>query len=559
MVIEFANLGLFIAVGLCFLQIIYNLASLIKKYSIIINFNFIIFLILLFDFIVLLYSFYISDFSVALIAQNSSSLKEPIYRLASLWASYQGSLFLWLFFISGFASYAGFCNKVEAKENLIATLIINCLMAIMIIFIAFFANPFSRSFPVVVQGQDLNPLLEDLSLVIHPPLLYLGYAALGISCCYALAILLVQKYNDTLINNIYFYNKIAWIFLFFSMLSGSYWAYYELGWGGYWSFDPVENYALMPWLASLGVLHFNYKLPKKAIFFAVLAFSLAVLGSFFARTNFVFSVHSFMGSFTQNITIFLFIFCILFPSWFIFIKNYSYLSKTNKSKKSLLYYFYILLVMLISSLLMAELIPLFYNLVTSDNIYINNQYYYYSFVPLAIIVIFLMLYATITKGYITSKIIYMLFAHFGILYLVISICLSSLYSTSNSISFLPKQKIIIHGISLQYLAKHNFNAKNYYSTKYEFLAIKDDKKKNLTIEQRDYLIQNQQIIKVGLANFGLSQIYLIPQNEMNNKLLIKLDYNYNILGIWLGGALSIFGTLLKFWSKKLNKRRFYVK
>lgn len=537
MIIELANFCFFIVIALCLLQIYYNAISLYRGYYVNINFNILIFILLSFDFIALLYSFYLSDFSVALVAESSSSLKPTIYRLASIWASYSGSLFFWFFLISFYAIYTNFYKKLAHKEKSILMLIIGCFMAIMAIFIGLFANPFTRILPALIQGNDTNPLLEDLSLVIHPPLLYLGYAALFLSFCCTIAALLLKNLSENLQKLLCFYNKTAWIFLFFSMLTGSYWAYYELGWGGYWSFDPVENYALMPWLCSLAVLHKT----KKTIFFSLLAFSLTMIGTFFARTNFVFSVHSFMGSFSQNIAIFLFILIMLVPGWIIFFKNKIYFQR-YRDDKSLLYYFYILIIIIVVSLLIAQIIPLIYNLLTINNIYVNSKYYYYSFVPLAFIAIIFMLYTTVTN----LHIIYMLISHSGILCLTVAIILSSLYSYSQIAELKPNEQVNINNIKIKYLNKHNISTKNYFGAEYDFMA----NNKAIKAQNRNYLIQNQQTIIVGLANFGLSQIYIIPQQEQNNKLLIKIDYNFSILAIWLGGALCILGALLRPLCKK---------
>lgn len=548
MLIELANFCFFIVIALSLSQVLFSGFMLYNNYEKTINFNSLIVTFLTIDFIALLYSFYISDFSVLVVAQNSSSLKPILYKLASLWASYQGSLFLWLFFIAIYACYFAKYKLVSIKEKNCAMLIIAILMSCMAIFIAFFASPFARLYPAILQGQDLSPLLEDLNLAIHPPLLYLGYAALAISFCHAIAALLLGRLDKAFTTSLCLYNRMGWIFLSLSIITGSYWAYYELGWGGYWSFDPVENSALLPWLASLGVLHFNSKMKLQAIFLSLLAFTMAIIGSFFARTNFVFSLHSFMVNFAQSVSIAIFIISVILPAWFIFLKHRSYFKVENCKDKKLLYVFYILLFSIIFSLFLAQMLPLLYNIISTHSIYINIRYYYYSFVPLCIVIIFLMIYASVrfvlNKKQNLYNLVVMLCSHIGILIMLVAICFSSLFSTSKQVALEPRQNIYINNIKLTYLNSSIINANNYYGTQYNFLATKNGKTKKITVQKRNYLIQQQQTIIVGLANFGLTQLYIVMQQQQQNKVMFRIDYNYSILAIWLGAFLCIIGAVI---------------
>lgn len=548
MLIELANFCFFIVVALSLSQVVFSAFILYNNYINTISFNALIVTFLSIDFIALLYSFYVSDFSVLIVAQNSSSLKPMLYKLASLWSSYQGSLFLWLYFIAIYAYYFSRSRLISIKDKNCTMFIIAVLMSFMSIFIAFFASPFARLYPAILQGQDLNPLLEDLNLAIHPPLLYLGYAALAICFCHAIAALLLGKLDKNFVNSLYFYNRIGWVFLSLSILTGSYWAYYELGWGGYWSFDPVENSALMPWLASLGVLHFKHNIKQHTIFFGIFAFTLAIIGSFFARTNFVFSVHSFMANFMQSVSISIFIIGIILPSWFIFFKYKFYFKEENYKDKKLLHAFYILLFTIIISLLLAQIVPLLYNIIAQRNIYINSKYYYYSFVPLSIIIIFLMIYASINfildKKHNLYNLLPMLCSHIGMVIMFMAICFANLFSTSQQVILAPNENILINNIELKYLNSGIINASNYYGIQYNFLVTKRGKIKKIAAQERNYLIQQQQTIIVGLANFGLSQLYIVPQSQQQNKVLFRVDYNYSILAIWLGAFLCIIGTIL---------------
>src|SRR5215210_6038546 len=241
-----------------------------------------------------------SDFSVANVYQNSHSLKPLVYKISGVWGNHEGSMVLWVLILSFFGALVALFSR-----NLPLTLRANVLAVQAWIATAFFvfilitSNPFLRLEEAPFEGRDLNPVLQDIGLAIHPPLLYLGYVGFSISFSFAIAALIEGKIDAAWARWVRPWTLAAWCFLTAGIAMGSYWAYYELGWGGWWFWDPVENASFMPWLVGTALLHSAVVMEKRSalklwtILLAILAFSLSLLGTFLVRSGVLTSVHSF--------------------------------------------------------------------------------------------------------------------------------------------------------------------------------------------------------------------------------------------------------------------------
>ncbi|WP_454915703.1 heme lyase CcmF/NrfE family subunit [Xanthobacter sediminis] len=253
-----------------------------------------------FAFAALIQLYVTSDFTVVNVVENSHSQMPLIYKITSTWGNHEGSMLLWVFVLALFgALVAAFgCNlpdrlkaHVLAVQGLIATAFLS--------FILFTSNPFLRLAPAPAEGRDLNPILQDPGLAIHPPLLYLGYVGLSVSFAFAIAALIEGRIDAAWARWVRPWTLAAWVFLTLGIAMGSYWAYYELGWGGWWFWDPVENASLMPWLAATALLHSAVVMEKRdalkvwTILLAILAFSLSLVGTFLVRSGVLTSVHAF--------------------------------------------------------------------------------------------------------------------------------------------------------------------------------------------------------------------------------------------------------------------------
>ena len=264
------------------------------------------------SFCVLAYGHMVSDFSVVNVVENSHSTKPLIYKISGIWGNHEGSMLLWVLILATFgAAVAAFSRAMpdDLRANVLA--VQAWIGAAFLAFILLTSNPFARFDPAPMEGHDLNPILQDLGLAIHPPLLYLGYVGLSITFSFAAAALISGRIDAVWARFVRPWTLAAWIFLTLGIAMGSYWAYYTLGWGGFWFWDPVENASLMPWLAATALLHSASVMEKRealkiwTVFLAILAFSLSLLGTFLVRSGVLTSVHSFASDPQRGIFILL--------------------------------------------------------------------------------------------------------------------------------------------------------------------------------------------------------------------------------------------------------------
>src|SRR3982750_3108176 len=254
----------------------------------------------LFSFAMLLIVFARTDLSVALVFENSHSAKPFIYKVAGAWGNHEGSMLLWVMILAVAGAFVALFSRRTSERTLVAALGAQAALALgFYAFLLAASNPFARLFPGPPDGRGLNPLLQDPGLAFHPPTLYLGYVGLSIAFSLAVGALLTGEVDARLARAMRPWVLGAWIFLTLGITAGSYWAYYELGWGGYWFWDPVENASLMPWLAATALLHsINVLAARGALkawtmMLAVIAFSMSMVGTFLVRSGVLTSVHAF--------------------------------------------------------------------------------------------------------------------------------------------------------------------------------------------------------------------------------------------------------------------------
>jgi cytochrome c-type biogenesis protein CcmF len=251
-------------------------------------------------FAMLMLAFALSDMSVALVFENSHSAKPFIYKLAGTWGNHEGSMLLWVTILAVAGSFMALLSKRTTERTLIAALGSQAILALgFYAFLLIASNPFARIFPAPPDGQGLNPLLQDPGLAFHPPTLYLGYVGLSVAFSLAVGALMTGEVDSRLARAMRPWVLGAWVLLTLGITAGSYWAYYDLGWGGYWFWDPVENASLMPWLAATALLHsINVLAARGALkawtmMLAVIAFSMSMVGTFLVRSGILTSVHAF--------------------------------------------------------------------------------------------------------------------------------------------------------------------------------------------------------------------------------------------------------------------------
>ncbi|RLQ89389.1 heme lyase CcmF/NrfE family subunit [Notoacmeibacter ruber] len=268
------------------------------------------FLLVALSFAVLGASYYRSDFSVLNVFENSHSQQPAIYRVTATWGNHEGSMMLWIFILALFtALVAAFGKSLPLRLKTLVLAIQGWVSAAFLLFILLTSNPFARLSPAPLEGQDLNPILQDIGLAIHPPLLYLGYVGFSVAFSFAIASLIDGRMEAAWARWVRPWTLLAWTFLTAGIAVGSYWAYYELGWGGWWFWDPVENASFMPWLSGTALLHSAIVMEKRdalkvwTLLLAIITFSLSLLGTFLVRSGILTSVHSFASDPTRGLFI----------------------------------------------------------------------------------------------------------------------------------------------------------------------------------------------------------------------------------------------------------------
>ena len=253
-----------------------------------------------FAFFALMWLFYVTDLSVLLVANNSHIDKPLIFKLAGTWGNHEGSMLLWVTILAVSGAAIAFLEKRIEAKTLSATLAVQGFLALgFFAFLLFSSNPFERMVPAPIEGAGLNPLLQDVGLAFHPPTLYFGYVGLSIAFSFAVGALLTNQVGPAFARAMRPWVLGAWIFLTIGIAAGSYWAYYELGWGGWWFWDPVENASLMPWLAATALLHSVSVLATRnalrtwTVMLALVAFAMSMAGTFLVRSGILTSVHAF--------------------------------------------------------------------------------------------------------------------------------------------------------------------------------------------------------------------------------------------------------------------------
>jgi len=251
-------------------------------------------------FLTLLHAFAVTDLSIKLVATNSHSMKPMLYKLTGTWGNHEGSMLLWVSVLAMSGGLLAFAERRLPERTMSATLAVQGFVALgFYVFLLLSSNPFERLPIPAVEGIGLNPLLQDIGLAIHPPTLYIGYVGLSVAFSLAMGALITRQVNPNFAKVMRPWVLAAWIFLTFGITAGSYWAYYELGWGGWWFWDPVENASLMPWLAATALLHSVSVLAARdalrtwTIMLGVVAFSMSMLGTFLVRSGVITSVHAF--------------------------------------------------------------------------------------------------------------------------------------------------------------------------------------------------------------------------------------------------------------------------
>ena len=478
-------LGLFVSLLIVFFSVKNFQNSKIISANIL-SFTFLQFFLVVISFLCLIISFVFSDFSNETVFNNSHSTKPLFYKIAGTWGNHEGSLLLWLFVLTFFIFIFILKTKNQPIKYKLLTLIFQQIIIIgFFFFLIKTSNPFNHLYPTPSEGLGLNPILQDPALAIHPPILYLGYVGSSIIFSSALAATSLNLVSKKWASHIKRWILISWFFLTIGILLGSIWAYYELGWGGFWFWDPVENVSLMPWLALTTLLHCILVLERKSILsswviiLSIATFTLSMCGTFLVRSGILNSVHTFANDPERGLFILIFLFVLIFLSLFIFFffhKNekktshsFSWLSKETSILVNNWFMMYFLSVVLIGTVY-----PIFLDVMISKQISVGPPFYNKLIIPFLIPFLLMMAIGPRLKW-----------------------TISKLQDEKYLIS------LLVISIILAYLILKNFNQSILINTVLVSSAFY-----LFFISLRDFFVKKNRNITQNIANFGFSLLIL---------------------------------------------------
>ena len=352
-------------------------------------------LFLLISFVALSYCFLVDDFSVAYVANNSNSLLPQIFKFSAVWGAHEGSLLLWVLMLGLWGAAVAMFSRTLPLDMVARVLAVMGMVGVgFILFTLFTSNPFDRSLPSIpTDGADLNPLLQDFGLIVHPPTLYMGYVGFSVAFSFAIAALLGGRLDAAWARWSRPWTTAAWVFLTIGISLGSWWAYYELGWGGWWFWDPVENASFMPWLVGTALIHSLAVTEKRGVFkswtvlLAIFAFSLSLLGTFLVRSGVLTSVHAFASDPERGVFILILLGLSVGGSLTVYALKAPTVSSAGKfkllSRESFLLANNALLIVATLTILLGTLYPLIVDFISGEKLSVGSAWFNTMFVPLA--------------------------------------------------------------------------------------------------------------------------------------------------------------------------------
>ncbi len=361
-----------------------------------------IFVLLGVGMLALVYSFIVRDFSVLYVANNSNSKLPFFYTVSAVWGGHEGSLLLWVFILSVFSTLAVWIHW-RTQPTIMPYLIgVECAIIFgFLCLIVFLSSPFERLLPVPLEGKDLNPLLQDPAMVMHPPMLYMGYVGFSIPFSFAMAALFSGRLGEEWIKVTQRWTTFAWMCLTTGILLGGYWAYYELGWGGYWGWDPVENASFMPWLVGTAYLHSVLVQEKRKmfkvwnLFLIIVTFSLSLIGTFLVRSGVLTSVHSFATDPERGLYILIFVGSVIGIAFGALILRAAKLKSQVEldsfiSRESIFLFNNLFFLVAAATVFLGTLYPLILETFGGGKVTVGPPYYNAVFMPIALGLLFLM-------------------------------------------------------------------------------------------------------------------------------------------------------------------------
>lgn len=519
------------------------------------------FALLLAAFTLLINAFLSSDFSVIYVAQHSHSLLSWGLKLAAVWGGHEGSLLLWVLFLSAWSALFAWRYRQQSDALFPLTLsLLSLIIALLLLFVVVWSDPFARIFPPAIEGRDLNPMLQHLGLILHPPLLYLGYGGLMVATGVALASLLHGDFTAAAARVCWRWALPGWCALTLGIILGSWWAYCELGWGGWWFWDPVENASLLPWLSASALLHSLSLSRRQGIFrhwsllLAIVTLILSLLGTLIVRSGILVSVHAFALDNVRAAPLFALFAVLSLAS----LALYAWRARDgqptaragNGSRETLILATLLLFCAVLLIVLVGTLYPMIYGLLGWGRLSVGAPYFNRATLPFGLLMLVVIVVATIrNRKSAWRRQLPALIAHTGVLIAALGIVVSSVSRQEISLNLRPGQQVALAGYTFRF-DRLELEAKGNYTTEKAQIALWQGENRigNLTPERRFYTARRQQMMEPDIRWNLIHDWYAVMGEKTGpERYAMRMYVQSGVRWIWGGGLLMIVGALLSGW------------
>ena len=519
------------------------------------------FTLLLLAFAILVFCFLTSDFSVVYVAQHSYSLLPWGLKLAAVWGGHEGSLLLWVLFLSGWSALFALRYRRDTDALFPLTLsVLSMITALLLLFVVVWSDPFVRIFPPAIEGRDLNPMLQHLGLILHPPLLYLGYGGLMVAAGVALASLLRGDFNTQSAWVCWRWALPGWCALTLGIILGSWWAYCELGWGGWWFWDPVENASLLPWLSASALLHSLYITRQRGIFrhwsllLAIVTLILSLLGTLIVRSGILVSVHAFALDNVRAAPLFALFTVLSLASLGLYAWRGQQVRQNARfggwSREMLILVALLLFSAVLLIVLIGTLYPMIYGLFGWGRLSVGAPYFNRATLPFGLLMLLVIVLATVRSRNVSFRIqLPALLAHAGVLVFAAGIVFSSGSRQEISLNLSPGQQVELAGYIFRF-ERLDLEAKGNYTSEKAQITLWHNEKRigSLQPERRFYAARRQQMMEPGIRwNLKHDWYAVMGEKTGPDRYAMRLYVQTGVRWIWGGGLLMVFGALLSAW------------
>lgn len=552
------------------------------------------------------WAFLTDDFSIAYVANNSNTQLHPMYKISAIWASHEGSILFWVWTISVWGSLFGiFAVNDRALKSRVAGILL-AVIGLICLFVIFTSNPFERLLPLVPpEGKDLNPILQDIGMILHPPMLFLGYAGAALCFAFSLASLLQGRIKPDSLKSLTTITVITWGFLTAGNVLGSWWAYNELGWGGWWFWDPVENSSFIPWLLLSAQLHalvlvrYKSQLTKTTLFLCITAFALCLLGTFIVRSGVIQSVHAFASDPNRGTFLLVISMLMILPAFLVF----AYRAPKFEEGKAISEVVDISLVLAVLlfcvaafCILFGTLYPMVHEGLGQGALSVGAPYFNSIFAPMVILsalliglvqlraaplwcwgaVFLISTIAAVWLGFFmeaksevftaagvfgalwillsglalvfskTHKNYFALIAHLGLAVCMIGVVGDTQFSKEAVVRMGPGQGKELSGVVFVYEKTTKVDKPSYYADEGTVLVLNKDEKviEELHPQRQTYKTNGMEMTAAGISHGVLRDFYISIGNKLNqSEYLVKLSVRPLVSWIWAGGVLMLFSIL----------------